>query len=151
MIKVHDIELKKIKLDSYPVSAQTLDLAMKIKLGTLNIEDLPPIRLMIDENGTYKIKDGRHRVLAFRMNEIKTIKSTVYKPAVKVKKNSRKKRSRNKIANAIALFEKVTGLEAIFINKVSKTYYYIKNEKNSSDYSVNLSTNKVERCYSDPD
>jgi len=149
MKKVQNIKIKDIKLDSYPVSAQTLDLAMKIKSGTLDIGDLPPIKLMIDENGTYKIKNGRHRVLAFRMNEIETIASIVHKPDVKVKQTKRKRHSRNKIANAVALFESKTGTEAKKIIKHSRNYYEINNDFGYRSYSVDLSTNKVEKIYPD--
>lgn len=148
MVKVQDIQISKIKLDSYPVSASTLDLAMKIKLGTLNIEDLPPIKLRIDENGTYKIKNGRHRVLAFRMNEIETIKAKVSKPKVKVKQIPRKKHSRNKISNAVSLFEKTMMLETIELKKLTKKYFHI-TASNGQIYSVDLSTNKVDKIYPD--
>ena len=62
-----------------PLNPETLELAMKIKLGLLNISALPPISVVQKLTGMYQIKDGRHRFLAFKLNGIEKIKARVSK------------------------------------------------------------------------
>jgi len=62
-----------------PLNQETLELAMKIKLGLLNISALPPISVVQKLTGMYQIKDGRHRFLAFKLNGIEKIKARVSK------------------------------------------------------------------------
>lgn len=62
-----------------PINIETLELAMKIKLGLLNISALPPITVIGKLTGMYQLKDGRHRFLAFKLNGIEKIKARVSK------------------------------------------------------------------------
>jgi len=149
MKNIQHIEISKIKMDSYPVSAQTLDIAMKIKSGELNVDDLPPILVMF-VNGTYYIKDGRHRILALRMCGIETIKSKIFVPKVAVKEKTRKKHIRHKFYNAINLFEKTMMLETREVKRISKTYFFI-TASDGKQYAVDLKTNKVHKYQSDTD
>tara|TARA_R110000796_G_scaffold154621_1_gene271313 strand:- start:2317 stop:2559 length:243 start_codon:yes stop_codon:yes gene_type:complete len=68
-----------IIVDNYSISPQTFDLASKIKSGQINIEELPPIKLVSHMDGSYRLKDGRHRITAFKLLGIKEIKSKFYK------------------------------------------------------------------------
>lgn len=134
-------------MDSFPLSEQTLDLALKIKSGEILVEDLPAVKVMFVNDG-YQIKDGRHRILALKLNGIETIKSKVFIPKVEVKKKERKRRIRHKIHNAVVLFEKTMGLEVKELKKYSSNMYEIKSTDYNT-YSVNLSTGKVKKCYPD--
>lgn len=80
MRTVSQINIVNIKVDKHSISPQTFDLAYKIKEGLININDLPPIKLQY-VNGTYVLKDGRHRITAFKLLGIKSIKSKYYKNA----------------------------------------------------------------------
>ena len=73
------INLINIKVDRHSISKQTFDLAFKIKLGEINIEELPPIKLIMNNKGAFILKDGRHRLTAFKLLGYKTIKSKYFK------------------------------------------------------------------------
>lgn len=59
-----------------PLNPTTLALIDYLRKGG----SVPPIRLAIDKNGQARIKDGRHRYLAFKMLGRKTIKALVCRP-----------------------------------------------------------------------
>jgi ParB-like chromosome segregation protein Spo0J len=67
-------------MDNWPLNPSTLDLAIKIRNRQLDPNSLPPIKVMLLDNGQYLIRDGRHRVAAFKLNGIKQIKAYVYRP-----------------------------------------------------------------------
>ncbi len=84
--QVKYIYISNIKFDNIPLNPQTLDLAMKIYNKQLDPNSLPPIKVMLLDNGQYLIRDGRHRVTAFKLNGLDRIKAYVYKP-IKPQKN----------------------------------------------------------------
>jgi len=71
------INIGNIKVDRYPLNPSTLSLIDFIREH--GIEGLPPIRVKLNENGVYMIKDGRHRVTAFKLLGIKQILAKVSK------------------------------------------------------------------------
>lgn len=73
------INIKNIKVDNHSISPQTFDLAFKIKTCIIDIDDLPPIKLQCIGNGSYKLRDGRHRITAFKLLGKTHIKSKFYK------------------------------------------------------------------------
>jgi len=74
------IHICNIKFDNIPLNPQTLDLAIKLHNKEIVPISLPPIKVMLLPNGQYLIRDGRHRVIAFKLNGIKKIKAYIYKP-----------------------------------------------------------------------
>ena len=78
--KVRYIHISNIKFDNIPLNPQTLDLAIKIHTGEIDPNSLPPIKVMLLPNGQYLIRDGRHRVTAFKLNGLDRIKAYVFKP-----------------------------------------------------------------------
>lgn len=73
------INICNIIVDRHSISQQTFDLALKIKLGEIKIEELPAIKLDMNSNGTYILKDGRHRITALKLLGEKRIKSKYFK------------------------------------------------------------------------
>ena len=61
------------------MNPQSLELAIKIYNKELNPNSLPPIKVRLLPNGQYLIRDGRHRVVAFKLNGIERIKAYIYK------------------------------------------------------------------------
>jgi len=72
------INIKNIIVDKYSISPETLELVLKIKSGEIKIEDLPPITTEL-KSGSYILKDGRHRVTAFKLLGIDKIYAKVYR------------------------------------------------------------------------
>lgn len=70
-----EINISNIKVDNYPLNLSTLKLVDHIRKN--GYKNLPPIAVVLNKNGQYLIKDGRHRVTAFKLLEIKTIKAKV--------------------------------------------------------------------------
>ena len=68
-----NIQLDLIITNRLPLGEQSLDLAIKIKNG-FNYRGLPPIHVKPLGIG-YVILDGRHRYVAFKLNNIKIIKA----------------------------------------------------------------------------
>lgn len=66
-----------ISIDKHPLNPTTLDLIDFIRVH--GISNLPPIRVKMSDNGVYIIKDGRHRVTAFKLLGIKEILAKVSK------------------------------------------------------------------------
>lgn len=63
MKEVKKIRIESILIDNLPVNKKTFDLALFIYQGG----EIPPIRLEKSSSGGYLIKDGRHRVCAFKL------------------------------------------------------------------------------------
>lgn len=62
-----------------PLDENVLELAVKLKLGEVTIESLPPIKTI--ENATTKthtIRDGRHRYTAAKLAGITKLKCKFY-------------------------------------------------------------------------
>jgi len=57
--------------------------------------------------------------------------------------------SKNKVKNAIALYEKYVDEPIKSISIFTSTYYLIKGDNH--EYSVDIANNKVEKSYPDPD
>ncbi len=77
---VRYIHISNIKIDNMPINPRTLDLAMKIYNGEINPDGLAPIRVVKLPQGQYLVKDGRHRVVAFKLNGIPKIKAYIIVP-----------------------------------------------------------------------
>ena len=71
------INIRNIVIDNIPLNKSTLDLAMAISTGELDIETLPPITVELIQ-GAYILKDGRHRYSAFKLNGLEKIYAKVY-------------------------------------------------------------------------
>lgn len=77
MRRVSFINLVNIVVDKHSISPQTFDLAKKLESGEITPEDLTPIKT-VNQNGTHILKDGRHRVTAFKLVGLKQIKARYY-------------------------------------------------------------------------
>ncbi len=77
--QVKYIFISNIKFDNIPMNPQSLDLAIKIYNKEIVPNSLPPIKVKLLPNGQYLIRDGRHRVVAFKLNGIDRIKAYIYK------------------------------------------------------------------------
>jgi len=71
------INISNIRIDSHPLNPSTLELIDFIRKN--GAQGSPPVRVKITENGVYMIKDGRHRVTAFKLLGIKQILAKVSK------------------------------------------------------------------------
>jgi len=58
-----DIDISLIKMDRYPINPTTLSLIDYLRQG----KEAPAIKVSRLSKGGYKIKDGRHRVLAYKL------------------------------------------------------------------------------------
>lgn len=58
-----DVKVRNIIVDKYPINKATLDLVFYLMSGG----EVPAIKLQKLDCGQYKIKDGRHRVTAFKL------------------------------------------------------------------------------------
>ena len=65
------IPISLIKMDRYPINRSTLKLIDYIRTGG----EIPPIKIVKLKNGNYEIRDGRHRVTAYKMLGIELIKA----------------------------------------------------------------------------
>ncbi len=57
------IHICSIKMDNYPLNPSTLNLIDFIRNGG----EVPAIRISKMSNGQFKIKDGRHRLTAYKL------------------------------------------------------------------------------------
>jgi len=73
------INICNISVDRHSISKQTFDLASKLENNEIFKDELPPIRVTLNKNGTFILKDGRHRVTAYKLLGLKTIKAKYYK------------------------------------------------------------------------
>lgn len=65
------IDISQIIIDHYPMNPSTLALIEYLVIGG----KIPPIKVAKLQNGRFLIKDGRHRVLAYKLLGIKKIKA----------------------------------------------------------------------------
>lgn len=70
--KTEWINVANIKMDSHPINPSTLSLVDHIRSGG----SIPPIKVKLDPNGTFVIKDGRHRVTTYKLLGLDKIKAT---------------------------------------------------------------------------
>jgi len=68
------IPISNIIMDRYPFK-RVLDLVVFLSNGGV----VPPIKLTLREDGTYKIRDGRHRVMAYKLLGRREIDSVFYR------------------------------------------------------------------------
>jgi hypothetical protein len=68
-----DIKIESIFWDKLPINPSVLNLVFFIKSGG----EIPPIHLQVSSVGGYKLRDGRHRVAAYKLLGIKEIKAKV--------------------------------------------------------------------------
>ena len=68
---IKQIPISQIVVDKLPINLSTLSLIDYIRDNPNII--LPPITVQILTDDKYKLKDGRHRYLAFKMLEIPNI------------------------------------------------------------------------------
>lgn len=64
-----DISISLIKMDRYPMNPKTLDLIKFLQNGGT----VPPIKVAKLKSGGFIIRDGRHRILAYKMLGISKI------------------------------------------------------------------------------
>lgn len=68
---IKQIPINQIVVDKLPINLSTLSLIDYIRNNPNII--LPPITVQLLTDGKYKLKDGRHRYLAFKMLQIPNI------------------------------------------------------------------------------
>ena len=68
------IEIANIIVDSYSISPETLSLVDFIREGG----SIPAIKVQMLEHGQYKLKNGRHRITAYKLLGIKQIEAKFY-------------------------------------------------------------------------
>ena len=64
-----EVNINLIDIDRMPFDLKLLEYANEVLKGVI----FPPIKLQRIKNGRFKIKDGRHRFLAHRINRKQTI------------------------------------------------------------------------------
>ena len=62
-------------MDHTPLNQATLSCASAIEQGI----KMPPIKVVQKRNGQYRVKDGRHRITATKLNGIETIFAMITK------------------------------------------------------------------------
>lgn len=67
-------------VDKFPLNRKTMELAIKIWNNEITADDLPPIKVFLDDDGIHRIKDGRTRYTALRLCGVDEIKCIVSKP-----------------------------------------------------------------------
>ena len=73
MKPIKEIPLGQIIIDRLPLNLEGLSTALAVHNGL----SMPPIKVITRFNGKYKIKDGRHRYLAHKLNGKKTIMAII--------------------------------------------------------------------------
>jgi hypothetical protein len=77
-INIVDIDIK--NNDKLPLNLSSLNLANKLLNNSLSPKNLPPIKVFLNKDGRYILKNGRHRYVAFRLCNIKQIYAEISKP-----------------------------------------------------------------------
>lgn len=72
---IEEIPIHLIKVDRFSISPETLSIVDHIRDGG----ELPPISVQYFKDGTYKLKDGRHRITAHKLLGIRKIKAKFFK------------------------------------------------------------------------
>lgn len=75
---VKEINITNIIVDSHSISPQSFDLAKKIESGEYDTLTMTPIKLENLNNGTFRLRDGRHRITAFKLVGRKKILSKYF-------------------------------------------------------------------------
>lgn len=70
---IREILIESILIDKLPINPAVLDLVDFLRNGG----EIPPIKLQVSSEGGYKLKDGRHRVCAYKLLGINTIKAKI--------------------------------------------------------------------------
>ena len=70
---IKEIPIRNIVVDRFSISPQTLSLCDFIRLGG----EIPPIKIE-KKDGKYILKNGRHRITAYRLLGLETIKCKLY-------------------------------------------------------------------------
>ena len=73
MKTIKEIPLGQIIIDRLPLNKEGLGTALAVYNGV----PMPPIKVVAWWRGRYKIKDGRHRILANKLNGKKTIMAII--------------------------------------------------------------------------
>jgi ParB-like chromosome segregation protein Spo0J len=60
---IRDVNVSSIKMDRYPLNKSTLNLIKYLESGG----SVPPIKIATLKKGNYLIRDGRHRITAFKL------------------------------------------------------------------------------------
>jgi ParB-like chromosome segregation protein Spo0J len=71
MREIREIPINLIIMDRYPINKKTLGLLDFIRQGGC----VPPIKVAKNSVGNYTIRDGRHRITAYKMLGIEKIKA----------------------------------------------------------------------------
>ena len=66
-----DILIESILIDKLPINPSVMSLVFFIMSGG----DIPPVKLQVSSNGGYKLRDGRHRICAYKLLGIKSIQA----------------------------------------------------------------------------
>lgn len=101
---VESVLIESITFDKLPINPSVLSLVDYIKGGG----DVPPIKLQLNGNGGYKLKDGRHRLCAFKLLGYTEIKAKFSNNYI----NSGKQLIRTEVMNlTLSQWEKVEKIE----------------------------------------
>jgi len=68
---IESVYVGQIKMDRYPLNPATLSLIRYLEANG----SVPPIKIVKLKSGGYRIKNGRHRITAFKMLGRKKIKA----------------------------------------------------------------------------
>lgn len=68
-----EISISSIVIDSLPINPEGFATAIAIKQGVA----MPPILVTKKLDGSYVLRDGRHRVIGHKLNGLKTIKAII--------------------------------------------------------------------------
>lgn len=68
------VDIKDIQYDKLPSTESVKDLCRHIRFGGT----IPPVKLTVLDNGKFKLKDGRHRILAHKLLGLNQIKAKFY-------------------------------------------------------------------------
>lgn len=72
---IEEIPVHLIKVNRFSITTETLSIVDHIRNGG----ELPPIRVEHFKDGTYKLKDGRHRITAYKLLGLSKIKAKFFK------------------------------------------------------------------------
>lgn len=75
MRKTYFVYIEGLHWDKLPMNKTVLDLVFFIMSGG----EIPPIKIVKTENG-YKVRDGRHRIAAYKLLDKKLILARYYEP-----------------------------------------------------------------------
>jgi len=70
---IKTVKIESILIDKLPINPTVLNLIDYLRSGG----EIPPVHLQKSEAGGYKLKDGRHRICAFKLLGIKEIKAKI--------------------------------------------------------------------------